>query len=465
MTKIKRLSWVGAKRPSIQGLATARTPRVLREEAMKSLLQATGIPTVEDVASPEEEAIELLRIAAGVEHSLMVQYLYAAFSFDDIRNPLAKTIRTIAEQEMAHFATVQNLLRVLGAEPFLGRRDDGPPSELDPLPFHLEPASRVALAKYVALEMPSLDLVPPELRNEVQAILAEANDAVPGDVHRVGAIYMKIYWLFQKEDGPEGPLMLTPEMGMPAGWHIRALRPRAEVLPYQTNATEWSGSVPHFYVDPVGDRADAFKALYRIMAQGEGLLDDDDSHFHAFLEGYRSVVATPPRILPVPTNPSLSTEPHTDAEREQNRITNPLSRMWAELFDVRYHLLLLLIGLSLSTPASDEARARYVDGSLDEMKTGIARVTRRILQLPRKEGGAPDGDRAAPAWSAPDTLPSGRAEGLQRLRELTARSERLLARLAEIDPSPSARALIASLQMLDAARRENRSLLSFLPVA
>ncbi|HVK63532.1 MAG TPA: ferritin-like domain-containing protein [Polyangium sp.] len=467
MIGTKRISWVGAKLSSVmKGAAAERAPKATREEAMNRILEATGIPTIADATTPEEEAIELLRIAAGVEHALMVQYLYAAFSFNpQRRSSIAKTIRTIAEQEMAHFATVQNLLRALGAEPFLGRRDNGPPSELDPIPFHLEPASRVALAKYVALEMPSLDLVPPELRPEVEAIVAEANEAVPGDVRRVGAIYLKIYWLFQEGDGPEGPLSLTPEMGMPAGWHIRALRPRDEIMPYQTNAAEWSGSVPHFYVDPVGDRADAFKALHRIMAQGEGLLDDDDSHFHAFLEGYRSFVATPPEVLPVPTNPSLSTEPHTEPEREQNRITNPQARLWADLFDVRYHLLLLLIGLALSTPASDAARERYVDASLDEMKIGIARVTGRISQLPRKEGGAPDSDRAAPAWNAPDALPSGKNEGLQLLRELTERSERLLARLDEVERSPVARALIASLRTLDEARREDQPLLSILSVA
>ncbi|MDI1431392.1 ferritin-like domain-containing protein [Polyangium sorediatum] len=467
MIGTKRISWVGSKLPAMmKGAAAERAPTAAREEATHRLLEATGIPTIAEATTPEEEAIELLRIAAGVEHALMVQYLYAAFSFRDARHDsFARTIRTIAEQEMAHFATVQNLLRALGAEPFLGRRNDGPPSELDPLPFHLEPASRVALAKYVALEMPSLDLVAPELRPEVEAIVAEANDAVPGDVRRVGAIYLKIYWLFQEGDGPEGPLALTPAMGMPAGWHIRALRPRDEVMPYQTTAAEWRGSVPNFYVDPVGDRADAFKALHRIMAQGEGLLDDDDSHFHAFLEGYRSFVAAPPGILPVPTNPSLSTEPHADAEREQNRITHPLARLWAELFDIRYHMLLIILGLSLSTPTSDPARETYVNWSLEEMKTGIARVSQHISQLPRKEGGAPDGDRAAPAWSAPGVLPSGRNEGLQRLRELTARSERLLARLAEVDQSLGVRSLIANLRRLDSARREGPSLLSVLPVA
>ena len=69
-------------------------------------------------------AIFLLRIAAEVEHSLMAQYLFAAYTLggpdvpgdveDDVR-AWQETILGIAKEEMGHLITVQNLLTVLGA--------------------------------------------------------------------------------------------------------------------------------------------------------------------------------------------------------------------------------------------------------------------------------------------------------------------------------------------------------------
>ncbi|WP_437661167.1 ferritin-like domain-containing protein [Sorangium sp. So ce1182] len=434
-------------------LEAAAVPPRAGDEAVARILDLTGIPTIEGAATPEEEAIELLRIAAGVEHALLVQYLYAASSLRSMSDPLARKIRTIAEQEMAHFATVQNLLVLLGIEPFLGRRDSGQSSELDPIPFHLEPLDRASLAKYVALEMPSPDRVEPGLREEVNRIVAEAKLDARGDVHRVGAIYVKIYWLLQESDRPEGPLALGPELGLRPGWHVGALRPREAVAPYQTDEAEWPGSVPNFYVDTAGDRAEALRALYRIMAQGEGLVDADDSHFYAFLGAFRAFDGAADRVLPLPEDPDVSPEPRPDPARERNRITHPLARAWAELFDVRYHLLLLCIGLSLATPRSDARRATYLRWSMDEMRRGVGRVAQRLVQLPRKEGGARDGDRAAPAWRAPAALPAGTSERLRLLHELTARSAVLLARLEGGEQEASARALIITLKALDEARR------------
>src|SRR5262249_34700218 len=80
-----------------------------------------GSPRPLPAARARDAAIFLLHTAAEIEHALLVQYLYAAYSLGD---PKDKTLRawqdsivTIAKQEMSHLMTVQGLLRFLGGPP------------------------------------------------------------------------------------------------------------------------------------------------------------------------------------------------------------------------------------------------------------------------------------------------------------------------------------------------------------
>src|SRR5687768_3920359 len=85
-------------------------------------------PMLDPPTTPRDEAVALLHATAEVEHSLMVQYLYAAYSLGDVdpadphydvKQEKVALIRYllihIAREEMAHLATVQNLLHLLGA--------------------------------------------------------------------------------------------------------------------------------------------------------------------------------------------------------------------------------------------------------------------------------------------------------------------------------------------------------------
>src|SRR3712207_849437 len=92
-------------------------------------LQRTDLETEPAVYIPPEFSgrdytIYLLRIAAGIEHALMAQYLYAAYSLGgpDVPARLQEAVRSwqetilgVAKEEMGHLITVQNLLTVLGA--------------------------------------------------------------------------------------------------------------------------------------------------------------------------------------------------------------------------------------------------------------------------------------------------------------------------------------------------------------
>ncbi len=98
-----------------------------------------------------DHLIMLLTSGAEVEHALMVQYLYAAYSIngdqpDKERRALVEgwraSILSVAREEMGHLLTVQNLLVLLGAPISFDREMMPWDHEFYPFPFSLEPLSR-----------------------------------------------------------------------------------------------------------------------------------------------------------------------------------------------------------------------------------------------------------------------------------------------------------------------------------
>jgi hypothetical protein len=75
----------------------------------------------EDKKTPQAEA------AAEVEHALLTEYLYAAYSLTPGPTApaaqLRRTIVRIAVEEMGHLITVQNLLLALGEAPYFDREN------------------------------------------------------------------------------------------------------------------------------------------------------------------------------------------------------------------------------------------------------------------------------------------------------------------------------------------------------
>jgi rubrerythrin len=112
--------------------------------------EAPVVPTFEIVpvfTDPRLELTRLLREAANIEHALMLQYLFAAFSVKDrYADELAggpfdssKTLMGVAVQEMHHFARVNELLVALRAQPNLDRQDFPIRTGIYPFPLELEP--------------------------------------------------------------------------------------------------------------------------------------------------------------------------------------------------------------------------------------------------------------------------------------------------------------------------------------
>ena len=146
-------------------------------------------------ATPKEELLMLLKVAAEVEQSLMIQYLMTAYSIKDDTNtnPLRNAILSVAIQEMGHFLCVQNLLLFLGGLSNLHLTRTSI-SDAYPFPFMLEPISKQVLAKFVIAEAP--DPVPKILEQEVLAIAQDTADGTINKIDPVGLLYQKIFWIF-----------------------------------------------------------------------------------------------------------------------------------------------------------------------------------------------------------------------------------------------------------------------------
>jgi hypothetical protein len=126
---------------------------------------ADSVPALAHVVhhfeSPQLELVRLLREACTVEHALMLQYLYAAFSIKPAYSALvgggapgAHDLIGVAIQEMQHLGAVNRLLVSLGAAPNLLSLEFPFEPDIYPFEFNLEPLSRNSLAKYVYTEAP-----------------------------------------------------------------------------------------------------------------------------------------------------------------------------------------------------------------------------------------------------------------------------------------------------------------------
>src|SRR6187455_1856521 len=130
--------------------------------------------------------IYTLAKAAELEHLIICQYLFAAFSLKrDVSEGLpessvpmvrgwARTLSSIAEQEMLHLALVQNLLTAVGAAPHLSRPNFPVPPRAFParIQIALLPFGEEALRHFAFLERPESDQNIEDA--EIFAVLQEA---------------------------------------------------------------------------------------------------------------------------------------------------------------------------------------------------------------------------------------------------------------------------------------------------
>ncbi len=366
-----------------------------------------GVPRMGEGLTPVEEARQLLMAAAEVEHTLMVQYLYAAYSASNTIPEALGAIINVAIEEMGHFITVQNLLLLIGGDPHLDRADDpaGRPGA-EPFPFFLEPLSTRSLAKYLLAEMPAEGVLAQgsEDAKAVDDALRELSGGA--SVLRVGLIYSTISWMFQAADSGGDPDLVPDAAVFPAGRHLAEedFVAATQLQLRQTTADDW-GAGPDL-VPSVTSRAEALAAIRQIASQGEGIGHTSQSHFGVFAALYRK--ARGAAGVGVDASPA--------------DVADPVALEWMRYLDIRYTMLLADIRHGLWLPADDAMRQTiFQDWAIaNEMRYAIGQLGPRIMKMP-KAAGSPR--FAGPAFRRVAEFPDS-AEGMWALhRQLTEQAE------------------------------------------
>ena len=372
--------------------------------------------------SGHDLAVFLLHVAAEIEHVLMVQYLYAAYSLGGDQVPhnrreevsrWQEVILGIAKEEMGHLITVQNMLRLLGGPLNLERNDYPWDAPFYPFEFTLERLSRGSLARYVFTESPEKwpsDVSADEKKEIIR--LAAAGQTKP--VNQVGKLYGRLIDVIGDAD-------LVPDELF-----------QADTLPYQASWDEWGrgyrqgargntlspgNKSPDVLIRTAYSRTTAVDALTAIAHQGEAPdMDpdtDDKSHFRRFLEIFRRFPTEKDRwspTVPVATNPRVLGGDEDIPKTVW--ISDPHSRAWAELLNLRYRMLLAYLSHAFNLSGAHghvpgvNARGMLVHHTFGEMYN-LRSISRLLVQMP---AGASKETRAGPPFDMPYTVKLPAAE-------------------------------------------------------
>lgn len=269
----------------------------------------SNVRIVRDFSNAYMELVRLLHEAAEIEHSLMVQYLYAAFSlkptYADLAghgDPNSSDLLGVAIEEMQHLAAVNHLLVELGAAPVLVRQDFPYEPDVYPFEMNLEPLSLKSLAKYAYTESPPNALDRSHAKTAQDLLFIEQIDAVLGAEARpnhVGSLYDRV---------------------------IESLRQYADSSPDFTDAETWIARCEDIKEQGEDGHFQFFKSVFQgshAAFNGKSVWHLDKSH-----RDYPS--------LPLPVNPSA----YVGHERQ---VEDPISLSICWLSNLHYWLSLALL--------------------------------------------------------------------------------------------------------------------------
>lgn len=343
-----------------------------------------------------EELIYLLSRASELEHGLACIYLFAAYSLKNdaseggLTPAQANMVRgwrrhlaAVAIEEMLHLAQVSNLLTAVGGAPNFKRANFPMPPSAYPFGvcLTLEPFSQLTIERFVTYEMPEAGILSPEqqaifdpIRERV--IAAQGGEPAPVDeddsvsfepfdidFNTVGEFYHKIETGFHNI--PEEELFIGPREA-------------------QANAR---------YVDLGGeltavvDRASACAAIEMIVEQGEApTAMHPDAHFVVFdtvRREYNEAVAQAKQtgvpfepVRPVVPNPMTR---FYDDTSEGTIIRDPLTHEVADLFNISYDTMLLLLLRFFAHTDESEAELEHLSRATLRLMTTVIRPLGEVL--------------------------------------------------------------------------------------
>jgi hypothetical protein len=302
-------------------------------------------PEAPFVIEHREALIYMLCEAAELEHGIMCQYLFAAYSLKqredegltpeelDVVTRWRRTIVHVATEEMLHLALVQNVLSAIGAAPHLTRPNLPAPARHYPASVNLTlvPFGEPALQHFMFLERPEGMAL--EGATDIDAPLHEAvplmadGGVVPQlqDFATVGHLYRSI---------EEGLAHLADKFGER---NLFVGPPRAQAT---SDDFRWPELVA------VTDLASAQRALDTILEQGEGARGHwEAAHFGEFvqiLDEYRQKLAANPAFDPV--RPVIfATVRRGEHDDDTPLIGDPATAQCTDLFNVSYEILLQIL--------------------------------------------------------------------------------------------------------------------------
>lgn len=431
------------------------------------------------------ELARLLQVAAAIEHSLMVQYLYGAYSIDAMLGAIVGAgswqddVLITAREEMGHLMSVQNALRLIGAAPNWNREDapwDGP---YYPFPMVFEPFTLVAVEKFVYAEMdPAIDVPPPSIATRGDAhidwdtLRREIDDGVRKHVgtgvepHHVGTLFRKIHEFVSDPTLADAQWFDPWSYPKQASWDAwgKGYRPHPDDPELQI-----TGHPANVIVAQMGTRTELLDGLRQVAHQGEAphLLHPQlhtPSHFDRFLQIYLDIRgrdlrhAISEQMRHLPTNPTVDPQFADDqlpGQLARQYIDDPGSRRLAELSNLRYRLLITNLGHAHRVAGSSIPGVRATGGFLMQRAfADMFNVKTLAGLLFRAPLTAQPGDprRAGPPFALPDQLGlSAPTEGdvwalqLKLTEQSIAHCQAVLAGTS----TPSCRRFVAALLQID----------------
>jgi CDGSH-type Zn-finger protein/truncated hemoglobin YjbI/ferredoxin len=355
-------------------------------------------PEAPFVIEHREALIYMLCEAAELEHGIMCQYLFAAFSLkqsadegltdDEVvaANRWRGQILHVASQEMLHLALVQNLLTAIGGPPHLVRPNLPQPADHYPAGVQLAllPFGERALRHFMYLERPEgMDLHDADglaAVGRAEPLMAEG-DIVPRpqDFATVGHLYRSI---------EAGFAHLTDKHG--EEW-LFVGPPRAQAA---TEHFGWTELVT------VTDLASAQRAIDTILEQGEGPRGDwRNAHFGQFvniLDEYLSRRdASPGFDLVRPVIAANVRPPQRDVDVPL--ITDPLTSRVADLFNVGQEILLQIFARYFTHTEETDPQLKALADATIRLMTGVLQPLANVITtLPAGPGH--EGKTAGPSF-------------------------------------------------------------------